>query len=95
MREVFEGRLGDFVVNWLNTVIKGINLVIDLAETLYKNSIVGRGLSLLGVDTSFEKYKLDMLKKEELIPGIEFICSKDVAELFLTYTEENQLIINF
>jgi predicted peroxiredoxin len=35
------------------------------------------------------------LKKEELIPGIEFICSKDVAELFLTYTEENQLIINF
>lgn len=35
------------------------------------------------------------LKKEELIPGIEFICSKEVAELFLTYSEENQLIINF
>jgi len=34
-------------------------------------------------------------KKEELIPGIEFICSKNVAELFLTYTEENQLVINF
>jgi predicted peroxiredoxin len=35
------------------------------------------------------------LKKEELIPGNEFICSKDVAEIFLIYTKENQLIINF
>ncbi len=35
------------------------------------------------------------LKKEELIPGIEFICSRDVAEVFLQYQEENQLIISF
>jgi predicted peroxiredoxin len=35
------------------------------------------------------------LKKDELIPEIEFICSTDFSELFLTYTEENQLIINF
>jgi predicted peroxiredoxin len=35
------------------------------------------------------------LQKEELIPGIEFICSKDVAELFLKYQEESQLIITF
>lgn len=35
------------------------------------------------------------LKKEELIPGIEFICSTEVAELFLRYTEENQLVITF
>ncbi|MDD2440125.1 MAG: DsrE family protein [Methanosarcinaceae archaeon] len=34
------------------------------------------------------------LKKEELIPGIGFINSKDIAELFLKYSEENQLIIN-
>ena len=35
------------------------------------------------------------LQKEELIPGIEFICSKEVAELFLKYQEESQLIITF
>ena len=51
----------------------------------------------MGVEIRCCQLASDMigLKKEELIPGIEFICSKDVAELFLEYTEENQLVINF
>lgn len=51
----------------------------------------------LGVEFRCCQLASDMigLKKEELIPGIEFTCSKDVAELFLQYTEEHQLIISF
>ncbi|AKB51840.1 hypothetical protein MSBRW_2587 [Methanosarcina barkeri str. Wiesmoor] len=51
----------------------------------------------MGVEFRCCQLASDMIgfKKEELIPGIEFICSKNIAELFLTYTEENQLIINF
>ncbi|AKB54080.1 MULTISPECIES: DsrE family protein [Methanosarcina] len=49
----------------------------------------------MGVEFKCCQLASDMigLKKEELIPGIEFICSKEVAELFLIYTDENQLII--
>ncbi|AKB17129.1 MULTISPECIES: DsrE family protein [unclassified Methanosarcina] len=51
----------------------------------------------MGVEFRCCQLASDMIgfNKEELIPGIEFICSKNIAELFLTYTEENQLVINF
>lgn len=50
----------------------------------------------MGVEFKCCQLASDMigLKKNELIPGIEFIHSKDIAELFLKYCEENQLVIN-
>lgn len=50
----------------------------------------------LGVEFKCCQLASDMmgLKEDELIPGIGFIHSKDIAELFLKYCEENQLIIN-
>ncbi|MDD3041734.1 MAG: DsrE family protein [Methanosarcinaceae archaeon] len=50
----------------------------------------------MGVEFKCCQLASDMigLKEDELIPGIGFIHSKDIAELFLEYREENQLIIS-
>ena len=35
------------------------------------------------------------LKEEELIPGVELVHSHEIADMFLQYREEDQLIITF